>query len=201
MNLEQYIRSFINDQDAKRIQLTLEHFAAEQGVEISSHYVETRTGSKINSLQLRRLLHESRSNDVLLLESVRMLARLSDADWALLRAAVLRGLRIVAMDVPASFDTLYRHNAEARVDAMSNMLVDVIAAVARKDRQDRQQRQAEGIARARATGAYRGRQPDHERQARVRALAGEGLSMAEIARQTGYSHTQVSRILSKAQDD
>ena len=47
------MRSFINDQDAKRIQLTLEHFAAEQGVEISSHYVETRTGSKINSLQLR----------------------------------------------------------------------------------------------------------------------------------------------------
>ena len=40
------------------------------------------------------------------------------------------------------------------------MMLDMLAAVARKDYEDRRRRQAQGIVKAKAAGAYRGRPED-----------------------------------------
>jgi DNA invertase Pin-like site-specific DNA recombinase len=48
-------------------------------------------------------------------------------------------------------------------DAINGMMLDMLAAIARKDYQDRRRRQAEGIAKAMADGLYRGRPEDMER--------------------------------------
>ncbi len=41
--------------------------------------------------------------------------------------------------------------------AINSMMLDMLAAVARKDYEDRRRRQAEGIAKAKASGKYKGR--------------------------------------------
>ena len=46
--------------------------------------------------------------------------------------------------------------------AISGMLLDVLAAVARKDYDDRRRRQAQGQARAKAAGFYKGRQENND---------------------------------------
>lgn len=52
--------------------------------------------------------------------------------------------------------------------AVKNMMLHVLAAVARKDYEDRRRRQSEGTARAKAAGLYKGRP---ENKARNTAIA------------------------------
>lgn len=47
---------------------------------------------------------------------------------------------------------------------------------------------------AKEAGRYAGRQPDHRKRERVIALRSAGKSIAESARLTGYSVSQVKRI-------
>jgi DNA invertase Pin-like site-specific DNA recombinase len=49
-------------------------------------------------------------------------------------------------------------------EAINGMLLDMLAAVARKDYVDRRRRQAQGQAKAKAEGRYKGRPEDVERQ-------------------------------------
>jgi DNA invertase Pin-like site-specific DNA recombinase len=46
--------------------------------------------------------------------------------------------------------------------AVNNMMLDMLAAIARKDYEDRRRRQMEGITAAREKGKYRGRLADKE---------------------------------------
>ncbi|BCH12068.1 hypothetical protein MesoLj131c_63260 [Mesorhizobium sp. 131-3-5] len=48
-------------------------------------------------------------------------------------------------------------------DAINGMLLDMLAAIARKDYDDRRRRQALGIAKAKAEGRMKGRPEDAER--------------------------------------
>lgn len=52
-------------------------------------------------------------------------------------------------------------------EAINAMLLDMLAAVARKDYVDRRRRQAQGQARAKAEGRYKGRPEDVERNAGI----------------------------------
>jgi len=54
------------------------------------------------------------------------------------------------------------------------MLLDTLAVVARKDDPDRRKRQAQGIAKAKAAGLYRGRQSDIERERLIRSTLEKG---------------------------
>lgn len=58
----------------------------------------------------------------------------------------------------------------------------------------RRERQAEGIAKAKAAGVYKGRKPSVPAD-RVRAMRAEGVGPAEIARQLGIARASVYRAL------
>ena len=60
------------------------------------------------------------------------------------------------------------------LDAVNCMLLDTLAVVARKDDPDRRKRQAQGIAKAKAAGLYRGRQSDIERERLIRSMLEKG---------------------------
>ena len=64
--------------------------------------------------------------------------------------------------------------------AINSMLLDMLAAVARKDYTDRRRRQSQGIAQAKTAGAYRGRREDTERNASIAAMLTAGLSCTTI---------------------
>src|SRR6202453_2983912 len=86
MNARCYLRASTDEQDASRAREQVEAFAAERGLDIVGTYVENESGAKLARPELFRLLTDSRPGDVLLVEQVDRLSRLTDSDWRKLRA-------------------------------------------------------------------------------------------------------------------
>ncbi len=83
------------------------------------------------------------------------LSRLTDGDWRKLRAELDgKQVRVVALALPTSWmPASTGDDFTARIFAAVNgMMLDVLAAVARKDYEDRRPRQAQGQATAKAEG-------------------------------------------------
>lgn len=87
----------------------------------------------------------------------------------------------------------------AMLKAINGMMLDMLAAIARKDYSDRRRRQEEGITKAKAAGKFRGRQADlllHEKIIELRIKNGQ--SIRDTARLTSVSERTVIRIVNKA---
>jgi DNA invertase Pin-like site-specific DNA recombinase len=78
------------------------------------------------------------------------------------------------------------------------MMLDVLAAVARKDYEDRRRRQAQGIEKAKAAGKYRGRKKDGGKRQRILKLRESGLSYSEIQDALGVSSLTIARTIRDA---
>jgi hypothetical protein len=103
--------------------------------------------------ELFRLLGDAHPGDVLLVEQVDRLSRLTAADWERLKADLTaRRMRVVALDLPTSWMMATNAGDEFTMrmfEAINGMLLDMLAAVVRKDYVDRRRRQAQGQAKAR----------------------------------------------------
>ncbi len=66
--------------------------------------------------------------------------------------------------------------------AINSMLVEMMAAIARKDYEQRRERQAQDIEKAKAAGKYQGRPVDIDLHKRVTELLGTGLGVRATAR-------------------
>src|SRR6202034_116465 len=162
MNARAYLRASTVEQDASRAREQVEAFAAERGLPIVGTYVENESGAKLARPELFRLIADSRPGDVLLVEQVDRLSRLTDSDWRKLRAELdAKQIRVVATSwqLAAEGDDFTKR----MFAAINAMMLDMLAAVARKDYEDRRRRQAQGIAKAKDDGAYRGRPEDVSR--------------------------------------
>jgi DNA invertase Pin-like site-specific DNA recombinase len=202
MFVRAYLRASTKEQDATRAKADLEAFAAERGLTIAATYLENESGASLKLPELFRLLADSKPGDVLLIEQVDRLSRLNAADWEKLRAEIRRiGLRVVALDLPTSWQlaTAGTDDFTARMsEAINGMLLDMLAAIARKDYEDRRRRQAQGIAKARAEGKYAGRPEDRERNAAIVAMLKAGQSWNTIVRATGCSRSTLARLAARA---
>ena len=78
------------------------------------------------------------------------------------------------------------------------LLVEMMAAIARKDYEQRRERQAQGIEKAKAAGKYQGRPVDIDLHKRVTELLGAGLGVRATARHANCSTTTVLRIRDRA---
>ena len=198
MFVRAYLRASTDDQDANRARDQLKAFVADRGLSVAAWYVENESGAKLSRPELFRLLNDSQAGDVLLIEQVDRLSRLTAADWEKLKAELTaRRVRVVALDLPTSW-TMVTGNGDdftARMfDAINGMLLDMLAAVARKDYDDRRRRQAQGQAKAMAEGKYKGRPEDTERNAGIASLLAEGRSWSFIQDMTGCSRATVAKI-------
>lgn len=203
MFVRAYLRASTAEQDATRARESLEQFAAEHGQAIAAQYIENASGARADRPELLRLLADARSGDVLLVESIDRLSRLPEADWKRLKAAIdSKGLRIVALDLPTSHQGMQDSKGDEftgrMLAAINGMLVEMMAAIARKDYEQRRERQAQGIAKAKAEGAYKGRPVDVDLHKRVRELLGAGLGVRATARHAGCSTTTVLKIRDQA---
>src|SRR5215213_3987784 len=136
MFVRAYLRASTNEQDATRARQQLEAFAAEHGLHIAAFYVENESGAKLARPELFRLLSDARPGDILLVEQIDRLSRLTASDWEKLKAELAaRLVRVVALDLPTSW-TMATGNGDdftARMfDAINGMMLDVLAAVARR---------------------------------------------------------------------
>lgn len=74
------------------------------------------------------------------------------------------------------------------------MLLDMLAAVARKDYTDRRRRQAQGIEKAKTAGLYRGRKADTARHAAIADMLERGVSWSNIQAATKASRSTIKRV-------
>lgn len=193
-----YLRASTSEQDAERARADLEAFAAERGLRIAGFYIENESGASLQRPELFRLLRDAQDGDVLLVEQVDRLSRLTAGDWERLKGELAaRRVRVVALDLPTSWmmATAKADDFTARMfDAINGMMLDVLAAVARKDYEDRRRRQAQGIALAQSEGRYRGRPADVARNAGIVAMLKSGASWSSIQAATGCSRSTLSKL-------
>lgn len=193
-----YLRASTREQDATRARAQVEAFAAEHGLTIAATYVENESGATLARPELFRLLADAKPQDIALIEQVDRLSRLSALDWERLKAELAaRQVRVVALDLPTSWvmATTKTDEFTARMfGAINGMMLDVLAAVARKDYEDRRRRQAQGQERAKAEGRYKGRREDVKRNAGIAAMLKAGSSWSQVQAATGCSRATVAKI-------
>lgn len=196
-----YLRASTDEQDATRARAVVEAFAAERGLTIAATYVENESGAKLARPELFRLLADSKPGDLLLVEQVDRLSRLTDADWRKLRAELdAKQVRVVALDLPTSWMLAAPADefTGRMFAAVNGMMLDVLAAVARKDYEDRRRRQAQGQAKAKAEGRYRGRPEDSARNEGIAAMLRGQASWSSIQKATGCSRATIAKIAKRS---
>ena len=197
MHARAYLRASTNEQDASRARDQIEGFATERGLAIVGTYVENESGAKLARPELFRLLKDSKPDDVLLVEQVDRLSRLTEADWLKLRDEIgAKQVRVVALDLPTSWQLATQGDEFTRrmFAAINSMLLDMLAAVARKDYEDRRRRQAQGVAKAKAKGVYRGRPEDIDRNNGISGMLRSGMSWSAIQAAVGCSRATIAKI-------
>ena len=197
-----YLRASTEEQDGSRARAQVETFAADRGMQIAAWYVENESGAKLSRPELFRLLADAHPGDVLLIEQIDRLSRLGAADWDRLKVELAaRKIRVVALDLPTSWTM-----ATAKVDdftarmfeAINGMLLDMLAAVARKDYEDRRRRQMQGQAKAKVAGKYVGRPENTKRNAKIAAMLKAGASYSAVQEATGCGRATVAKIAKRA---
>ncbi|WP_431322763.1 recombinase family protein [Rhizobium sp. YTU87027] len=198
MHVRAYLRASTKDQDANRAKDDLFRFAKERGLKIAASYVENESGASLKRPELFRLLNDCHPGDILLVEQVDRLSRLNAEDWERLKAEIQsRRVKVVALDLPTSWmmATAGKDDIQSRMlDAINGMMLDMLAAIARKDYEDRRRRQAQGIVTAKARGAYKGRPEDGERNAGIVKMLESGMSWNTIVAATGCSRSTLARL-------
>lgn len=204
MHVRAYLRASTKEQDASRAKGDLLRFAEERGLKIVSWYVENESGASLARPELFRLLSDCHPGDVLLCEQVDRLSRLNAEDWSKLKAEIAaKRVRVVALDLPTSYQLASAGDdfSSRMLDAINGMMLDMLAAIARKDYEDRRRRQAQGIATAKADGVYKGRPEDAQRNAEIVRMLREGKSWSSIIAATRCSRSTISRLLQRVKEE
>lgn len=198
MFVRAYLRASTEEQDANRAREDLKAFASERGLAIAAFYAENESGASLARPELFRLLADCSPGDVLLVEQVDRLSRLNTKDWDTLKATIAsKRVRVVALDLPTSWAmaSADRDDISARMmEAVNGMMLDMLAAFARKDYEDRKRRQAQGVVNAKDRGVYRGRPENTKRNAGLIKMLQNGQSWSSIVDATGCSRSTLSRL-------
>jgi DNA invertase Pin-like site-specific DNA recombinase len=194
-----YLRASTEDQDATRARQMLIDFAASHGHVIASFYTENETGTKLYRPELMRLLNDAQPGDILLCEQVDRLSRLNNNDWLKLRSIITsKGVHVVALDLPTSYQLMNVEDGESFTGrlfgALNSLLLDMLAAIARKDYEDRVRRTSQGIATARAEGKFKGRAPNKQLHADILALLKRGIPIRQVGALLKCSATTVKKV-------
>lgn len=164
-----------------------------EGVRVDQVFTDTVSGKDTGRPQLAAMLRFVRDGDTVLVHSMDRLARNLEDLRRLVRELTGRGVRVYFAKEGLTF---------SGEDApMATLLLSTLGAFAEFERALLKERQAEGIALAKARGAYKGRKPSltEKQAADLRARAAGGESRAALARefrvsrQTVYAYLAASR--------
>ena len=85
------------------------------------------------------------------------------------------------------------NNPKAR-NAINSMMLDFLAAFARKNYEERRRMQAQGVSKAKIEGKYKGRREDKDLHSRILQLLNDGRSYNFIERTIGCSRHTISKV-------
>ncbi|MDC5533733.1 recombinase family protein, partial [Acinetobacter baumannii] len=101
--------------------------------------------------ELNRLLSESEQGDTLLVESVDRLSRLTQEDFEILKQRIKdKGLKLVVADLPTTHILLSTDDTitSSILSLVNNLLIDLLATMARLDNDKRKERIKQGLERS-----------------------------------------------------
>ena len=192
-----YLRASTKEQDAERAKSALLRFANDHDLLISAFFAENESGATLQRPELFRLLEIAQKGDVVLVEQIDRISRLKDDDWDSLKSIIKeKGLKVVSLDLPTShqFAVVNDEFTGRMLSAINDLMLDMLAAIARKDYEDRRRRQKEGIIKARSEGRYRGRPIDIELQQKVEGMLSDKKSYDYIQHILGCSRSTISKV-------
>ncbi|WP_244186200.1 recombinase family protein [Xenorhabdus ishibashii] len=192
-----YLRASTDEQDASRAKDELIEFANGLGTQVACWFEENESGAQLRRPELFRLLDVAMPGDVILVEQVDRLSRLNTADWEKLKYMINhKGLKVVSLDLPTSHQFMKKTDefTERMLAALNNMMLDMLAAVARKDYEDRRRRQAQGVKKAKQEGKYKGRPIDKNLHQKIEGLLREHKSYNYIVDLLGCSRHTISKV-------
>lgn len=195
-----YLRASTDKQDAERAKAELVNFSKNMGLTVSFWFIEYETGSKLNRPELFRLLDIADPGDILLVEQVDRISRLNAKDWETLKHLIHeKNIRVVAMDLPTSHKLIDASDefTNRMLSAVNAMMLDMLAAIARKDYMDRRRRQAQGVQKAKKLGKYKGRPENIILHSKIEMLLKEGKSYNDIQSLIGCSRHTISKVNKK----
>lgn len=190
-----YVRASTKDQNAERALDDLKNFAQSIKDE-TKEYIENESGTKLDRPVLNRLLDDSSNDDTLLVESVDRLSRLSQNDFEILKNRIKeKGLKLVVADLPTTHMLVNSadNTTSSILNLVNNMLIDLLATMARLDNDKRRERIKQGLERS----GYKptGKKADIAKHARIKELNNKGLTKEEIAKAVGCGVATVYRVI------
>ena len=198
MTIHIYVRASTKDQDAERALDDLKEFASKLNEEIKE-YVENESGTKLDRPVLNQLLADAVKGDTLLVESVDRLSRLTQAEFKVLKGRIEeKGLKLVVADLPTTHVLLNTDDTitSSILNLVNNLLIDLLATMARLDNEKRIERIKQGLERS----GYKptGKKADTDKHNRIIELNNKGLTKEEIAKAVGCGVATVYRVLKNA---
>ncbi|HHN8391443.1 recombinase family protein [Morganella morganii] len=201
MYIHGYLRASTKEQDALRAKNRMKAFVEEKGFRMASWYTENVSGASLQRPALLRLLDDAAPGDIILIEQVDRLSRMDEDGWQKLKHLISeKNLVVVSLDLPTSHMALTSSAGDeftrAMLKAVNGMMLDMLAAIARKDYEDRRRRQKEGIAKAKVAGKYRGRRADEQLHQKIIELRVKNKqSIRDTARLCDVSERTVIRVV------
>ena len=193
MTIRIYVRASTREQNAERALTDLISFSKNYD-DNHVEYIENYSGTKLNRPTLNKLLDDANQGDILLVESVDRLSRLSQDDFAILKQRIKdKGLRLVVADLPTTH-TINDGMTGEILNVVNNMLIDLLATMAKLDNDKRRERIKQGL----ANSGYKpsGKKANKEKHKRIRELASQNsMTKEEIAKAVDVGVATVYRVL------
>ena len=198
MTIHIYVRASTKDQDAERALDDLKEFASKLNEEIKE-YVENESGTKLDRPVLNQLLADAVKGDTLLVESVDRLSRLTQAEFKVLKGRIEeKGLKLVVADLPTTHVLLNTEDTitSSILNLVNNLLIDLLATMARLDNEKRIERIKQGLERS----GYKpsGKKADSEKHKKIIELDKKGLTKEEISKLANCGVATVYRVLKES---
>lgn len=165
------------------------------GIPLDRVFEDKASGKDMDRPQLDALLGYVREGDTVVVHSMDRLARNLDDLRRLVQTLTKRGIRIEFVKECLTFsgdDT-----------PMATLLLSVMGAFAEFERALLKERQAEGIAKAKEAGVYKGRKPrlTHDQAADIRRRVKAGENKAALAREYGVDRSTLYGYLQSAKPE
>lgn len=196
MTVRIYVRASTKEQDAERVLDDLKKFAKNHIESDLIQYIENESGTKLERPILNTLLEESSNGDILLIESVDRLSRLSQNDFEILKNRIKeKGLRLIVADLPTTHMLVAQDESitSSILTLINNMLIDLLATMARLDNDKRRERIKQGLMRSGYIPT--GKKANLEKHRRIKELNIKGLTKEEIAKAVECAIATVYRVL------
>ncbi|MFW1977717.1 recombinase family protein [Acinetobacter baumannii] len=196
MNTRIYLRASTKDQDAERALQILQDLNQNLNLGKTIVYVENYSGTKLDRPELNKLLSEANQGDTLLVESIDRLSRLTQQDFQELKRRIQeKGLRLIVADLPTTYQMIQTSDSitHSILELINNMLIDLLATMARLDNEKRIERIKQGLARS----GYKptGKKANEAKHKRIKELLAAGnMTKEEIAKAVNCGVATVYRV-------